>query len=201
MEEHDFDSPKQVSAATNVTNMKILSLLTTAQLNVSEIAARLGVPVPTANYHVKQLEDANLVIKIGEDEDIGRDRQRFMAISNRFWLRNSQNNMSEAEQMRSIASFRHSFEEALKKWELSTTGDWPRGNRQPKRYGLANVKVSPERYGEMFRRVAELLSEFIDEEDYNGDDAIEGMLVCLFFPTKELRCCSKSGMFGKVYAM
>jgi DNA-binding transcriptional ArsR family regulator len=183
---YEFDNPKQVSVATGLTNLKILNILTSEQLNISELAVQLDISVATANYHIKQLEDAGLVASLGEEDESGRDRQRFTAVASRFRLMSSSgSSMSEAEWLRSIASYRRSFEEAVLKWELSVTGDWPRDKRQPKKYGLANIRVSPERYREMFVEVTQLLSRYIAEPDYIGDDAVEGILLCLFFPSKE----------------
>ncbi len=181
----NFDNPKQVSAATNPINLKILTILSTEQLNISEIATRLGITMPTANYHVRQLEDAVLVTRIGEDEEIGRDRQRYSAVANRFHLDDKGKGMTEAEWLRSIATYRRSFEEVVRQWELSTTGDWPSQNRLPRSYGVVSVKVSPARYKELNRGIAKVLNDFIAEEDYEGDDVIEGTILCLFFPSSE----------------
>jgi DNA-binding transcriptional ArsR family regulator len=182
---YELGNPKQVSAATSVMNMKILNLLATEQLNISEISARLGITIALANYHIKQLEDAELVTQLGEDVEVGRDRQRFIAVANRFRILTSRSDMSETERMRSIASARRSFEEALQRWELSMAGKWPISNSQPKTYGLANARVSPKRYRELYERASQLLNEFVAEEDYDGDDGIDCMLMCLFFPGTE----------------
>lgn len=185
MDEHEFDNAKQVSVATNLTNLKILSILAGEQLNVSELATRLGISSAIANYHVKQLEDVGLVYSLGEDNELGRDRQRFASVANKFRLEMDTGSMSEAEWLRSIATFRRNFEEAIQKWELSTTRDWPYGKNKLNRYGLANVKVSPQRHKEMVNQISQLLNEFIGEEDYEGPDAVEAILLCLFFPSQE----------------
>ncbi len=175
---YEVDSSKQVSVVANITNIKILDVLSTEQLNISELAVRLGISTAVANQHMKQLEEAGLVTRMGDDGEGGRDRQRYAAVANRFHSSPSRS-LNEADRIRSIANWRRSFEEALQKWELSATA---RSHTKPSgKHGIISLKVSPVRYRELLDKIAQLMNEFISEEEYSGDDAAEAVLLCIFF--------------------
>lgn len=182
---YQLEDPKEVSAATSVTSLKILNLLTGEQLNISEVASRLGITMATANHQIKQLEEAGLVVRIGEDEESKHDRQRFMALTNQFGMALYASNITQMERLKRIGVARRAFEDALQKWELALTTIEPRNPQLRGTHGLAHIRVSRQRYAEMRQRAHKLISEYVSEQDYSGDDGIDCNLMLIFFPENE----------------
>lgn len=59
---HSPEAQQVLKALASDTRVRILDLLSDQLLNVSEIAEALGVPLSTANLHIKGLEDAGLLL-------------------------------------------------------------------------------------------------------------------------------------------
>lgn len=80
MSEDRTDEQREVSsmrATAHPARLRILSLLTGAELSAAEIARELGITHANASYHLRQLADAGLVVEAGEEKIRGGVAKRY----------------------------------------------------------------------------------------------------------------------------
>ena len=80
MSEHRTDEQREVSAmraTAHPLRLRILSLLTGAEMSAAEVARELEVTHANASYHLRLLADAGLLVEAGEEKIRGGVAKRY----------------------------------------------------------------------------------------------------------------------------
>ena len=102
---HRIQGDDQLSAVTSPLRMEILrQFAANAPLSTRELAERMGRPATGMHYHVKGLEQAGLLVRVGERETTRRPEALYRPIARRFELPAGRGEDSDRAALKAMSS-------------------------------------------------------------------------------------------------